>query len=384
MRRLTLPANEARTRILVSAGGSGGHVFPAQAFAEAIEAADPSVETVFVTGEKFARGRDFFDEIPAGRVVRIKSAAFRGIRSALSLSFYTLLGKGFGESRSAIARFSPALVVGFGGHHTVPIVLAARAAGIPTLLHEQNATFGLANGLLSRFATRTACAFEPPTSAARCFRAGMPLRAGLRRAAREEAVAKLGLDLGKKTLLVAGGSQGARGVNDGVLKFVAQYGAELQKNWQIVHLTGSSDFERVDAFYETSPVPARRFAFCDDMSSAYSASDLVVCRAGAVTLHELAFFEKCAILVPYPAANGHQLHNARVLESRGAAFVVEQKDFGAGAMREALAQMDADPQIAARTGRACAVALSADPGLLVTEALRLAAGRNQRRGVDAV
>jgi UDP-N-acetylglucosamine--N-acetylmuramyl-(pentapeptide) pyrophosphoryl-undecaprenol N-acetylglucosamine transferase len=324
----------ART-VIVGAAGSGGHIFPALAFIRALEKTGESFDIRVVTGRR-PMDEKLLGRLGPGRVARLAIEPYRGPRSLVSPRFHAALWRSLFEAGDLVGRLKPALVVGFGGYPTVPLVLAARLAGVPTLIHEQNATLGLANRVLSRVALRTALAFPPeagPSSAGRApgkggfFRAGMPLRAELRVLDRAEAHALLGLDPARKTLAVIGGSQGARALNDAMGGLVRDPAFGL--SWQVVHLAGEADFETVRALYAGAGKGHRVFSFYEDMSIIYSCADVVLSRAGAVTLHELAFFGKCAILVPYPGAHGHQLANARVLADREAAFLVEQKDLGA-------------------------------------------------------
>jgi UDP-N-acetylglucosamine--N-acetylmuramyl-(pentapeptide) pyrophosphoryl-undecaprenol N-acetylglucosamine transferase len=306
-------------------------------------------------------------------VTRLGIEPYRGPGALVSPRFHSALWRSLFEAGELIGRLKPALVVGFGGYPTVPLVLAARLRGVPTLIHEQNATLGLANRVLACVAQRTAVAFEAPAIRG-FFQAGMPIRPDLRKVPREEVYKILGLDPAKKTLAVIGGSQGARALNDAVGGLVRE--SVPGPSWQFLHLSGEADFDAVRTLYLGTGISHRVFSFYEDMSIIYSCADVVLSRAGAVTLHELAFFGKCAILVPYPGAHGHQLANARVLADRGAAFLVEQKDLTAGRLRELLAGLESDPARIRETGERCAGALRTDGArTLVDESLRLLKGR---------
>ena len=350
---------------LVVAGGSGGHIFPAIAFAEALKKADPDTGVIFVTGH-IGGGRDHFAGMGERGVLRLSSAPFRGTRSLVDPRFYSALCAGVVQACAAIDRLKPSLVAGFGGYHTVPVVLAARLKGVPSILHEQNADLGLANRFLSPLASRVVFAF-PAEGRKNALHAGMPLRQELRRIERSRATAELGLNPARRTLVVTGGSQGARALNDAAADFVLRHGDNFAERWQVLHLTGKADFERLDARYTHAHIAVRRMEFLQDMSLAYSAADLIVSRAGAVTLHELAFFGKCAILVPYPGARAHQAANARALTDRGAAVFVEQAHFDAEFLKDKLEWAEREPDAVTAMGRRSAETLRTDGARVMAE-----------------
>lgn len=303
----------AGMRVVAATGGSGGHIYPALAFAEAIERRRPDSSVFYTIGSRPIEG-EIMRSVPGERAFRLRA------RPIFFLS-------DFAYAKDLLGSLRPDAVVGFGGYASVPTVLAARALGIPVLIHEQNAVTGLANRALAPFATRVAVTFPSSgRSGQKTVRTGMPLRTTLRTVSRDAALGALGLDRGRRTLLVCGGSQGARALNEAVREFVREAPPAFVRGWQVVHLSGAAGFEAEKSFYAGVSVPYRLFSFYEDMSIIYSGADVVLSRAGSVTLHELAFFGKCAALVPYPGARAHQADNAGFLASNGAASVIPQAE----------------------------------------------------------
>jgi UDP-N-acetylglucosamine--N-acetylmuramyl-(pentapeptide) pyrophosphoryl-undecaprenol N-acetylglucosamine transferase len=247
--------------------------------------------------------------------------------SARALVYPLTLAAAWACARRVWRRESPDLFVGMGGYVSVPLGLVARGARAPIVLHEQNVKAGLANRFLSRFARSVAVSFPGTrglsTRAGRVVCTGLPLRSGLLPRDGREARAGLGLDPDRPTVLVFGGSQGARALNASVIQ-----GAEkIDPGWQIIHLTGPADEAGARTAYANAGRRAFVAAYWEDMAGAYSAADFVVCRAGANTVMELQRMGKPALLVPYPrATDDHQAANARTLELSGQARVLPEKD----------------------------------------------------------
>jgi UDP-N-acetylglucosamine--N-acetylmuramyl-(pentapeptide) pyrophosphoryl-undecaprenol N-acetylglucosamine transferase len=261
------------------------------------------------------------------------SFAFAGAPRRLSLSlpgYPFLLAAALANARRAVRRFRPDVVAGFGGYISVPAGLAAAARGLPLVLHEQNAVAGLANRLLSRRAVRVATSFPrtgrlslPP---GRTVCTGLPLRPGLRPLDPADCRSQLGLDPAGFTVLVFGGSQGARALNELFLALLPRLKSE-RPAWQYIHLAGAA----------MAPAAARAYAdlrlrsfvkdFWEDMPTLYGAADFVIARAGAGTVMELDALGKRALLVPYPqATDDHQAENARYLADRGGALMIRERD----------------------------------------------------------
>ena len=319
-------------RLLIAAGSSGGHIFPAIATAFKLKESKKMRDVFFVGSNKeldtqiFKNGGYAFDTLSASR--RIVSD--------------------FRASHSILKRVRPDIVVGFGGYVSLPVVMTARLLGIPTIIHEQNVVPGLANRILLHVADRVAVSF-PPTPrlmrrSSRIRETGNPVRIDLVRAERGKTLARLGLDPSKFTLLVMGGSQGAHRINEAVLEMLS--GSPGENRWggvQVIHLSGMRDFDEVKTRYRSVPVGSAVFSFYDKMGEVYSAADLVISRAGATSIAEITFFGLASILIPYPDRKVHQLENARFMEGRGASRVILQEDLLAQRLEREVAGLLASP-----------------------------------------
>lgn len=371
--------------VLLAGGGTGGHVFPSLAVAEALRATRPDLRVEFVGTSRGLESR----LVPqAGWTLHTVGAlplARRLSPSTLRLPVVALrAARAVGElirTRGVVAG------CGLGGYVSVPLALAARRARIPLVLHEQNAVPGLANRLASRWADAVAVSF--PDSAQRFPRSdrvvvtGNPVRPGLagvdRAALRAEALAAFDLDPERSTLLVFGGSQGARRINEAVVASAALWAAP--ERLQILHATGRGEHAAVTAAWQAAlagPGRAAPVVRCQDfiarMDLAYAAADVVVCRAGASTIAELTVLGVPSVLVPYPYASAdHQSANARALAAAGGALVVADADLDAAALVDACEPLLVQPALRAEMvaaagafGRPDAAAAVAD---LVLDAL---------------
>jgi UDP-N-acetylglucosamine--N-acetylmuramyl-(pentapeptide) pyrophosphoryl-undecaprenol N-acetylglucosamine transferase len=228
-----------------------------------------------------------------------------------------------------LKREAPDVVLGMGGYVSVPVGLAAVSLGIPVVLHEQNSRAGLANRLLSRWADAVGTSFDETEGLARPDKmiwTGLPLRPDL--LPRDPAEARRSLELSPEdmTVLVFGGSQGARALNR-LLSLALPILHPFRGRWQFIHLTGEAEFPSVKALYKAMGWKAFVRSYWPDMATLYAAADFVVSRSGANTVMELARMGKRALLVPFPhATDDHQAHNARFLEKVGLGTVVLEKD----------------------------------------------------------
>jgi UDP-N-acetylglucosamine--N-acetylmuramyl-(pentapeptide) pyrophosphoryl-undecaprenol N-acetylglucosamine transferase len=317
------------TLVLLAAGGTGGHLFPAEALADALGRRGIAVD--LATDERAERyGKAF----PARHIHLIASATVRG-RDPLSLArTAAMLGIGTLQAWRLIARVEPAAVVGFGGYPTVPPVLAATLRKIPTVIHEQNAVMGRANRLLAPRVTAIATGFAgvlagTPALAAKATRtpyAEPDVTAALR-------------------LLVFGGSQGARIMADIVPAAVEQLGRDLQARLVVVQQAREEDFARVKEIYARAQVMAEVAPFFTDLPVRMAASHLVIARSGASTVAELAAIGRPAILVPLPhALDQDQSANAGVLAQAGAAMRLPQADFTPERLAGEIATLASAPQ----------------------------------------
>ncbi len=302
-------------------GWRGGHFYPALALAKALNIEGHDVLAL-------VRRED-----PACRLLSQEGLPYVeidlvGLPRSLSpklLLFVWKLATSLPALRHILKDFAPDAVVSMGGYLGFPLVLAAALRGIPRYVHESNVILGLANRASLGFGAKLLRGWPLPDQPGSEL-TGTPVRPVLlnRRGAAECRLA-LGLDPAKKTLLVFGGSQGARSINDALPEALRPLSRENLDSIQILHLAGRGRAEPLRASYDLLGVRAAARDYLDAMEFAYGAADLVVCRAGASTLNELLAQEKPAILIPYPfAAEGHQMANARFLEERGAVRVVEE------------------------------------------------------------
>jgi UDP-N-acetylglucosamine--N-acetylmuramyl-(pentapeptide) pyrophosphoryl-undecaprenol N-acetylglucosamine transferase len=356
-------------RIILTTGGTGGHIFPALAVAEEIRRRRVDAMILFMGGLYGPEG-----DIAAKAGLDFIGLPVRGVLGRGGKGFRAALGMARGVRRAfgVMRKFRPQMVVGFGGYAAFAGVLAGRLSGRITAIHEQNSFPGMSNRLLGRMARRiflsmpdAAGAFPP----ARTLLVGNPVRADIA-ALHERPRPVDGLEGRRLRLLVMGGSQGAHALNQGML---AAFPSLLDAGIEIWHQTGQAEHESIRAGYrEAGAERVRVEPFIADMARAYAWADLVLCRAGGSSLAELTAAGLPAVLVPFPfAAQDHQRHNARFLEQEGAGVVVEQETFfGPGG----------DPQVLARV----LLDFLQDRGKLARMAERSRAVARPRAAVDLV
>ncbi len=343
-------------RVLFTGGGTGGHLFPAIATAEALCRRCPGTKILFVGTH---RKMDQSSLAQAGFTIRaIHCKGVKGKNVLALMEALALLPLSLVEALWQIIRFRPQLVVGVGGYVTGPVVLAAKIMGVPSLIHEQNSVPGLANRKLGRLATKV-CLSLPASKrffpAEKTVLTGNPVRNTILELAAGP-VRKIGIPV---TILILGGSLGAHRVNELVVEAVTKHGSSLPAGMQIIHQTGVADEESVRAAYEQAGVKASVAAFFTDMAEVYGKSDLLVSRAGATTLAELAVLGKPALLIPYPfAADNHQEQNARYYAEDGGAMVLVERELTPLKLAETLASLVVHParleeMAAAMRAKAC-------------------------------
>lgn len=310
-----------RPRILISGGGTGGHIFPALSIADACRRRFDA-DILFVGAE----GRMEMERVPAAGydIKGLPVAGFNRKNLLKNISVLVKLRKSLSMARKIIKDFKPDIAVGVGGYASGPTLKSAQKAGIPTLLQEQNSYAGVTNKLLAKKAQKICVAYEEMERffpADRIVATGNPVRKSLTSSeiSPAEGRTKFGLQPHLPTLLIVGGSLGARSVNEGVEKGIPLFEkAGLQVIWQ----TGKRFSERA-AKAVRGCKGIVTMPFIPDMAAAYAAADLVVSRAGAGTISELELLGKPCILVPSPnVAEDHQTKNAQALEKRGAAILI--------------------------------------------------------------
>jgi UDP-N-acetylglucosamine--N-acetylmuramyl-(pentapeptide) pyrophosphoryl-undecaprenol N-acetylglucosamine transferase len=343
-------------RILVATGSSGGHIFPATAFLESMKEKHPDIETLLLLPEK-SRGRIASLDACGYNVKYIPISSF-----GLSLKLENIKGflgflKGAWESLRALLKFHPDIVVGFGSLPSVPAVIFGWLLREKTLIHEQNVIPGKANKLLAEVADKIAVSFEGTGKYLRRHKdkiivTGNPLRKEMSRVDKQSALEYFKFRNNKLTVLVMGGSQGSRRLNDEFLGAVSLI--KDRSGLQIIHLTGKADYESLKQRYNSLGVDFALFDFFRPMHYAYCASDIALSRAGATTAAELAYFCLPAILVPYPYAYEHQYENAKALEEKGCAVIVKDKDLSAASLKERLEALASDRSPLERMRSKCA------------------------------
>ncbi|HSP15939.1 MAG TPA: undecaprenyldiphospho-muramoylpentapeptide beta-N-acetylglucosaminyltransferase [Thermoanaerobaculia bacterium] len=330
--------------LMIAGGGTGGHIYPAIAIAREYLARDRSRRVVFVGTE---RGLEKTIVPKAGFPLELISVG--GLKGKGGLDLVRNLARlpvGFVQAFRLVGKHQPSVVLGVGGYSSGPVLLAAAMRGVPTIIHEQNAFPGLTNRLLARFVKKVAAAF--PDALTRLKRTdgvvtGNPVRAEFFKVQpRPEARGPRP----KQRLLIFGGSQGSHILNEsmtGALLFLSR----LKDQLEIVHQTGPNELQTVQQAYRTSGAfpNARVVAYLDPIVDEIAAADLVVARAGAMTIGELSAVGRAAIFVPFAAAaNNHQELNARVVERAGGAMVITEKELTPERLGRAIAELISDPQ----------------------------------------
>ncbi|CAN5239021.1 undecaprenyldiphospho-muramoylpentapeptide beta-N-acetylglucosaminyltransferase [soil metagenome] len=320
-------------RIIVAGGGTGGHIFPALSIANALKKSEPETKILFVG----AKGKMEMDKVPEAGY-EIKGLTIAGYNRSSLLKNIALPFKmvaSFFEVHQIFKIFKPDAVIGVGGYSSFPVLKSAQLRGIASFIHESNSLPGKSNIMLGKKATRVFVAYDGMEKyfyKKNLIKTGNPVRKSLSQyVSKEEALSFFGLKAGKKTILITGGSLGARSINQAIEKNADAFRKnELQLIWQ----TGK-EFANIAAAIEEESSDIWTNAFINNMEYAYSAADVVVCRSGAMTLSELCVVGKPAVLVPYPyAAEDHQVVNAQSLVKKGAAVMVKDAEVEACLMEE--------------------------------------------------
>src|SRR5258705_2867600 len=312
-------------RVLIAAGGTGGHIYPGIAVAQEIMRRDQSSKVTFVGT---ARGLETKLVRQAGfELLLIDSAGLNNVGTLARMRGLAVLPKSFREAWKVIRQAQPDVVVGAGGYVSGPVVLMAALTNRPTLVMESNALPGLTNRVLARFVDRAAVSFEQslPFFRGKGIVTGNPVR-------REFfAIPAKQRDPMRFAVLVFGGSQGARAINEAMVAALPQLN-KFRSVLHMTHQTGEADLDKVRAAYIAAGWNAEVIVrpYIDDMVASFAAADLVICRAGATTTAELIAAGKAAIMIPFPfAADDHQRKNAEALESVGAARMILQQNLSA-------------------------------------------------------
>ena len=367
--------------VLLAAGGTGGHLFPAEALANALVRRGIAVD--LVTDSRATRYGNTF---PAGTTHVVPSATVQGRDPVSLIRTFAVLGMGALEAWMLHGRIRPAVVVGFGGYPTLPPVLTATWRRIPTIIHEQNAVMGRANKYLAPRVTAIATSFPDvldaaPALAAKAIHTGNPVRPAVIEAAKyafEPPSAN-----GPLKLVVFGGSQGARVMSDIVPAAVALLAPDLRARLQVVQQAREEDAHRVREAYVDSLVSAEVAPFFTDLPSRIAAAHLVIGRAGASTVAELATIGRPGILVPLPhALDQDQKANAGVLEAAGGAIRISQDEFTPARLAAELTMFAAAPaRLASMAGAARSVGATDAAERLADLVVKI--GHVPQKGIEA-
>jgi UDP-N-acetylglucosamine--N-acetylmuramyl-(pentapeptide) pyrophosphoryl-undecaprenol N-acetylglucosamine transferase len=326
-------------RALIAAGGTGGHIYPGIAVAGEIMRRDPASVVGFVGTAHGLESR----LVPESgfELSIIESAGLKNVSLAAKARGLILLPKSFFAARRVIRDFRPGIVIGAGGYVSGSVLLAAALMGVPTLVMDSNALPGWTNRVLARFVDKAAVSFQ---EALGYFRGkgvltGNPVRKEFFEIPLKQR------DSSRFSLLVFGGSQGARAINEAMIAALPQL-ASQKGSLHVTHQTGQGDYEKVRAGYEAASWTgvADVKPYIDNMVSEFANADLIVCRAGATTSAELVAAGKAAIMIPFPlAADDHQRKNAEALQAAGAARMILQKDLNGTRLAEELSSLIASP-----------------------------------------
>lgn len=335
-------------KVIISGGGTGGHIFPAISIANALREINPEAEILFVG----ALGRMEMEKVPAAGY-QIKGLPVAGFKRKLSLSNFVVIFKllnSMVKARKIVKSFNPDIAVGVGGYASGPILKVAQRNGIPTLIQEQNSFAGVTNRLLAKKADTICVAYEGMEKyfpKEKIILTGNPVRQGLEHVKnlKEEASAFFNIPSGNKVILVVGGSLGARTINESVLHDIDKI--VERNNITLLWQTGKLYFDEVKTrMSEVKCGNVRVFDFIHRMDLAYSAATIVISRAGAGTISELCLVGKACILVPSPnVAEDHQTKNALALVKNNAAIMISDKNSVGTLVHQTLMLLDNSEKI---------------------------------------
>lgn len=322
-------------RVIIAGGGTGGHVIPALAIAQQLKN-QFAAEVLFIGT---ARGIETRLVPQAGFPLElIKVGALKNVSLLTRAKTMFDLPRALWSSGRMLTDFDPDVVIGVGGYASGPAMLAAIRRRIPTLAFEPNVVPGFANRLIARWVSAAAVHFEETCEYfPNCRVTGVPVRQAFFEILQSPLLSR------RPTLLVFGGSQGARAINQAMIESLGGLKQRIP-GIHIVHQTGQRDYDNVLAAYQRSGISGEVHKFIDDMPGTFARADLLVCRSGASTVGEITAAGKPAIFIPFPrAADDHQNVNARALERAGAAVVVEESNLGAAYLVDTIAALLADP-----------------------------------------
>jgi UDP-N-acetylglucosamine--N-acetylmuramyl-(pentapeptide) pyrophosphoryl-undecaprenol N-acetylglucosamine transferase len=334
-------------RVLIVGGGTGGHLFPAIALAEAFLKKDPENQVRFIVTRRPLDAQVLGEREFSFKVLNVEGIKGKG--AAGKIRSMILLPRAFKESLKMIEEIRPEVVLGVGGYVTGPMVLAAWWKGIPCAIQEQNSIPGMTNRMLGKVADWIFLAFDDQGSyfSKRKSRlTGNPIRKELQKAFDQKISPSESM-----TVLILGGSQGAHRINQAVVDDLDELGTWKDELF-FIHQTGEKDEKEIALAYQEKGFHHQVRAFFPDMAGVYGQADMIIARAGAMTLSEITALGKPSLLIPFPfAANNHQEHNARALVKAGAAEMILEKDLQPGFLADRIRTWLSDRDIVTAMGK---------------------------------
>lgn len=342
-------------KVLIAGGGTGGHINPGLAIAKYIKQQEPKAEITFVGTEKGLETK----LVPREGFI-LETITVRGFKR--KLSFDTImaikeLGQSFFQAARLIKKTRPDVVIGTGGYVCGPVLFIAAKKGIPTLIHESNAFPGVTNRLLERYVNYVAISFK---AAEKYFKktnkivhTGNPIRQELINTNRQEALKQLDIEADKPLIVVMGGSRGAEKINKSVAQMLNEY---YKGEFNIIFSTGEAQFEEINSSIKIDnkyKKMVKVVPYIFEVDKVYAAGDLMVCRAGAMTISELQIMGIPSILIPSPYVTAnHQEHNARSLEKDGGAIVILEKELNAELLHKKICELTSKKEVMNRMAKA--------------------------------
>lgn len=334
-------------KYLISGGGTGGHIYPAVAIAKEILKNENDADILFV-GTKNGLENDL---IPR-EGFKLETITVQGFKRKISIDNLKTLKKAFiglKDANKILKNFKPDIVIGTGGYVCGPVVMMAAIKGIPTLIHEQNAFPGMTNKILSRVVKIVAVSYEESIkyfkNKKKVVVTGNPIREEIFKTNREEALKNLGFSDKIPLIVSVGGSRGAEKINDTMINLLK----DKSIKFQLLIITGNKQYDNFIKTLEKEKIilsnSTKIIAYCHNMADVYAAADIIICRAGAITLAEITAKGVASILIPSPnVTNNHQEYNARVLEKGKAAYVILEKDLNAEILKDKINYILENPQ----------------------------------------
>ena len=362
-------------KIAIACGGTGGHLFPGLAVAE--ELRHRGHETLLLVSPKQIDALALKGADQASHA--LPGIGWPGFLSPRVFTFGKSLFASWSECGRVYRDFQPTAVVGMGGFTSAVPLLLGRRLNLPTLIHESNAIPGRVTRYIAPLVNKTLLGFESCSNylrKAHCVFTGTPVRRGLERIDRATAAERFGLNPALPVVLVMGGSQGAHGINQLVLKSLPLW-HQMREEVQFVHLAGQADANIAEINYRRQRLTAVVQAFSTEMEHFYSLADVVISRSGAASLTELSHYQLPSILIPYPAAaDDHQTFNARIFERAGAAQVLVESKTSAEELYARVSSILTDAPLRAHMGRAAGELAGGDAAQRVAEEIEASCHRN--------